>query len=38
MRLDEAKKILKDSNYLIEKETGINASKLSKKIIDFGRI
>jgi hypothetical protein len=33
MRLDEAKKILKDSNYLIEKETGIDESKLSKRIL-----
>lgn len=33
MKLDEAKKILKDSNYLIEKEIGINASKLSKRLL-----
>jgi len=33
MKLDEAKQILKDNNYLIEKETGIDESKLSKRLL-----
>lgn len=35
MRLDEAKQILKDSNYLIEKETGIDERKLSQRLLSL---